>query len=512
MAKDKEIKSEKEMNNRIKNEDKTMSVINDLLVSTTKEEFEKLGYEEVEGYAGVYATGKKYGSGAKEDRFSIKIEGQHESFYVKKIQLGTKRMQSDINVDFKENQVEIEYKVTEAGFFRGVDEEKIPFSFSKNILIKNEDVKKDNKELKDFFKYAAKKEIGYLTSTKLGVDDMLTKSTTSTVNENTMEKLTIKSLFEEGKDKEDTKQNIDKVKDANTLAAKDVHPKSSKMEKGKHLFFDDEKDSKKDKKTVEERDEELKEITTAGPAGAGAGRYDTPFAFKATAYSKGKKYKRPKVDKNYNIVPETKGNSDGFWQVVKVDPNYHPLGMPFVKPGSKEEVDATLKGDKNKLKRMGLKEGEEKNETTTPEVKLNLDLTKKKIFSEAENKALGINKRYLVTEKTTEEYLQDRWKKLTAFKLNESVKEAEENSAIFDELPKNLDNSLTKLVTESFLGQDNSTRQKDVVKDEDTIEIEKPGSLFNVSYLFYKKDYLNESAKFILDLNSRVFVPNPNVK
>ena len=41
---------------------------------------------------------------------------------------------------------------------------------------------------------------------------------------------------------------------------------------------------------------------------------------------------------------------------------------------------------------------------------------------------------------------------------------------------------------------------------------QKPGSLFELEYKFYKKDFLNENKKYILDLNSKVFVPNPNIK
>ena len=45
---------------------------------------------------------------------------------------------------------------------------------------------------------------------------------------------------------------------------------------------------------------------------------------------------------------------------------------------------------------------------------------------------------------------------------------------------------------------------------EDVVFVEKPNSSFNTQYKFYKKDFLNENKKYILDLNSMTFVVNPN--
>ena len=183
--------------------------------------------------------------------------------------------------------------------------------------------------------------------------------------------------------------------------------------------------------------------------------------------------------------------------------------------------------DKDKMRRIGLKE----------ETNRKVDLTQKKIFSEEENKLKGINKRYLITEKTSDEYLKERWAKLSLFKLNESIAEAEESTSLFKEMEDERNNpvldvtaadirkkederyksdrDLTDMDTIKMsenLFEDNHPRMKDTTLNEETIEVEKPGSLFGISYNFYKKDFLNESSKYILDLNSRVFVPNPNAK
>lgn len=48
--------------------------------------------------------------------------------------------------------------------------------------------------------------------------------------------------------------------------------------------------------------------------------------------------------------------------------------------------------------------------------------------------------------------------------------------------------------------------------NEEVVQVEKPGSMFGIEYKFYKKDFMNEGKRFILDLNSMVFVKNPNSK
>ena len=64
--------------------------------------------------------------------------------------------------------------------------------------------------MKELFEEAAKKEVGYLTNTKLGVGDKIDKGTTSIVNENTkpMAKLTLKSIFSIDEDLFKTLNNV----------------------------------------------------------------------------------------------------------------------------------------------------------------------------------------------------------------------------------------------------------------------------------------------------------------
>jgi len=148
------------------------------------------------------------------------------------------------------------------------------------------------------------------------------------------------------------------------------------------------------------------------------------------------------------------------------------------------------------MERMGLKEGESKTSR----------LVKRKFISESENKSKGINKRYIVTEKTNREYESERWNKLSNFKKSETIKEAEEMSSAFDDINDYNDFYLekTEIIKESVTPGSTDS--------EKTIEVEKPGSVFGITQKFYEKDFLNENKQFILDLNSMVFVSNPNSK
>ena len=557
----------------------------ELLKSTTEDAFSKMGYEEVEKKAGFYGTGKSYGAGTEQNKFGVRVVGKTKSSLEKQIMLGTKRIQSDINFEYNGKMVNVEYKTTEAGFFRGVDANSIPYTFLKTITVDGTKKTELQKAMKELFAEAAKKEVGYLSSTRLGVDDKLDKSTTSIVNENkqSMKKLTIKSIFSSEEnifgivnESKKEKEHIQQVKDKNTTPLAGVSPYDNgkqKAEKGKFLLFDkDEKElneravnsemgkdeylkfvkdemNKKfgtsnfkeltpvekkelfnhiDKVVVSKKEKETADlnedggagagVTASGPTGAGAGAYLTPLAFKKTvketAYGKQKNNKRPTVTQGYKVVPNSEGyNSDNFWQTVPQSElnnlkHNHIIGAPGmkgVKVNSPEELEFTSRG----LKKNGIK----KESIEAPRAKL--DLTKKKIFSEAENKEKGINKRYLVTEKTSEEYLKDRWKKLTNFKIFESINENEELNDSISETVYPEKSIVAKPYKETINEEHSIETEQTAVKNitsEETVVVQKPGSMFGLEYMFYKKDFLNEDKKYILDLNSKVFVPNPNIK
>lgn len=594
-----EEKSDKDFSNLEAETHKVFEMIKELLKSTTEKEIEKLGFTKNNKIAGVYGDGTTYGTGVEENEYNVIVTSRPRKFnssknmshgygngtFEKQILIGAKRVESQLDFEIKGKVLHVQYRSPEAGFFRGVEDDGSTFMVRKTITVPLKDAKK---ALKEDLEDAARKEVGYLTHTKLGVEDRLDASTTSIVENLDMKKLTLKSLFKDELDfdtKEvnegyetlsDEEQNINAVKKLNKVEL----PNS---DSDKFLLFDDEeqceelirelnleedeefKEKLKKDYAVEDGDvskltpaelkdlfsslnkeaEHLEEISMSGPAGAGAGGYLTklvglarrkfakghspsevgaPYnipandpiyqegdglnenkkafkkSFQKTAYAKGQK-SRPKVDKDYNVIPETKNTnaSKPYTQVVKIDPNTHPLGMPFVKPNSKEEWERTsgVGRDHDKMERMGLKE-DDSNKTSR--------LIKRKFISESENKSKGINKRYIVTEKTNQEYESDRWNKLSNFKKFETIKEAEEMSSILESIEEYNDFYQEKpnVIKESV-----APNSKDTEK---TIEVEKPGSVFGITQKFYEKDFLNENKQFILDLNSMVFVSNPNSK
>ena len=172
--------------------------------------------------------------------------------------------------------------------------------------------------------------------------------------------------------------------------------------------------------------------------------------------------------------------------------------MPFVKPNSKEELKNTVNGDSNKLKRMGI------NESETQKIER---LSKRKFLTLNENEESGVNKRYIVTEKTSSEYEQERWKKLSLFDKFETIKEAEEMNDVLDNIDE-YNSFFTKTSEKELVSESYENNKSEEI--EKTIEVEKPGSVFGITQKFYEKDFLNENKNYILDLNSMVFVKNPN--
>jgi len=590
-----EEKSNKDFSNLEAETHKVFEMIKDLLQSTTEKEIEKLGFTKNNKIAGIYGDGTTYGKGVEEDEYNVIVTSRPRKFnssknmshgygngtFEKQILIGAKRVESQLDFEIKGKVLHVQYRSPEAGFFRGVEDDGSTFMVRKTITVPLKDAKK---ALKEDLEDAARKEVGYLTHTKLGVEDRLDASTTSIVENLDMKNLTLKSLFEDElnfdnkinesfEEMPDDEQNINAVKKLNQKEL----PNGDRF-----LLFDDEEQCEalikelnlsEDEEFVKKLEDEhgvkngdvsqltpaekkefftslkneadnLEEISMSGPGAAGAGGYLTrmlgfakrkfakghspsevgaPYnvpvndpiyqeadalseskkafkkSFQKTAYAKGQK-SRPKVDKNYNVIPETKNTnaSKPYTQVVKIDPNTHPLGMPFVKPNSKEEWERTsgVGRDHDKMERMGLKEGESKTSR----------LVKRKFISESENKSKGINKRYIVTEKTNREYESERWNKLSNFKKSETIKEAEEMSSAFDDINDYNDFYLekTEIIKESVTPKSTDS--------EKTIEVEKPGSVFGITQKFYEKDFLNENKQFILDLNSMVFVSNPNSK
>jgi len=578
-------------NSEVKRSDEFQSILNikttvidlikELLISTTGDEFSKLGYEKVEKYASVDGNEKHLGHGVEENKYCTRLAGKTKTNIEKQIFFGTKRVEAEINIIFKGTVLNLEYKTPESGYFRGVDKVGKTFMINEKQSFKTDNLKTLKKELTELFKQLAKKEVGYLIDTKLGVEDKMEKSTTSTVEENykltnNMKKLTLKEFFsvdEPNVQPENINEiksakvepHIEKIKTKNTIPLKDISPKSKKVDKNKFLLFDKEdkeleeiyeekfiKDSSMGKEEYieffknemkkmfgttslgsltpvekkeffnhidkiyaskkEMEDANLNELTASGPMSSGAGAYLTPVAFKKegmlkdvknTLYYKNRQ-KRPRVTKDWNVVPEAKNSSFPYGGEYSTT---HVKGHPGVKPGSKAEEKLSMKG-LNKSKKLN--ENIELDTTIITSYK-KPDLTQRKFFSEQENKDKGINKRYLITEKTTDEYLKERWEKLSNFKLYESITETEELITEFINIEPTLEEEIIDIIEESNNVNNISEINNSEILEEETVEVEKPGNMFGTTYKFYKKDFLNESQRYILDLNTFNFVENPNV-
>ncbi len=586
MANDKELSSNEEVQrgkdfqDQIELKEKILDTLKELLVTSTEKVFKKLGVDKNDSHAGEYGDGTTYGAGAKENTFSVKIAGKTKSHFTKEIIYGAKTVVSVVNIVFKDKIATIDYRSPESGYFRGIDAGGKPYMVNEKINITTTDFKEFKSLVEDFLDKIAERELGYLHSTKLGVEDKTEKSTTSVVesikHEYNMKKLTIKDLFSEG---EDTEKTNDKAKKANTVDLDKTTPPVD-ADKDKKMFFDEDKEEEtKEEKSVQ------KEITASG-GGAGAGAFNPKNAWKKTNYGKAKiaKENKPTITKDWQVVPKGKSNSveleatdkkstekdnlvpekvenksngvvepstdknfdlgtgnqewkntnqtkapssgkDDFWQEVKLEP-----GTGYIPVGMKQNFIAGMHGASNAdLKKRGYAEGVESsgellNENVKPVITNTKkpDLTSKKFFSESDNKSSGVNKRYLITEKTTQEYEQERWKKLTQFKTYESIKEAEEMNEFFEQIqnekqdiaPVYSKKSLTENVSHDDLFNDTNIQPSTLSEAEakETVTVEKPGSKFGLEYVFLKKDFINESMRYILDLNSRVYVPNPNFK
>lgn len=236
-----EVKRNKEFQERVDLKEKVIAFLKETLVSATDSVFKKAGYKKNEKEAGEYGDGSKYGAGAVENQYIVTIAGKTKSVLTKKIVMDGKSIASDIEIVFKDNVVNITYKATEQGFFRGVDAAGKTYAISEKLSIDTSNMESFKKELKKKFESFSEKELGYLTSTKLGVADKSDKSTSSVVenfNETKMKKLTIKELYEMDFDSESgIEPNSDKIKSLNTLDLKNTTPP---IDSEKQLFFDDE--------------------------------------------------------------------------------------------------------------------------------------------------------------------------------------------------------------------------------------------------------------------------------
>ena len=538
--------------NKVKFKTDVFDAIKEIALDTTEKAFEDKGYKKKEGRAGEYGDESSYGVGAANKMFNIRLSSRpNTNTYIEKIiYFGGKKAISIISIgwDAKNETIEVSYKTSEFAAFRGYGKESGAelINERENFVIKS--VSAFKTKLKDIFKKYAEKEVAYITSTKIGIEDKTEKSIDSMVEskinkelKNMANNFSIKSLMtssneelsnsidkyisesKKESDKEDkTRMNSPEVIAANSpnkLLFDDVEDikdenfktvAKNKLKKFGVIAINELKPSEKKTYFEElEKELEIQEMTgggAGGPGGAVGGAYLTPSAFKKggdlnleadeatkeklakTSYAQGQK-QRPSVSKSMK-------EGDTFWTTVELNPGsgYVPKGMErnFVM-GQHGEKD-TYTGKMN--------ESIER----TPEV-LKESLIKRKFTTMNENTEKGINKRYIVTEQRTKAQEESRWNRLAMFESNETIRKAERVTDDADYIapaPK-------EIIKESNLLQRNSDAEAGgVVDGRNVIIVAKPGSLSNAMFKVYKDDYLNEGKAYILDLNSGNLVSNPN--
>lgn len=500
--------------------------IEEQLIKSTEEAFKSEGIKTREpkdakveqGWnRGVYGDGSTYGTGVSKGQDTItinRVKGPKSTngFFEKNLSYGGKKMVSEIHIDIdcESKTMDFIYQTTEQAAFRGYQDKKNgPYMINDKQTFKIDNLTTFKKELKKILDKFAIKEAAYFFSTKLGIEDRTEKSINSMVEiNNNMKKLNltdiINSNFDETIDKimESTKNKVDQnhpeIKDANT--------------KGKLLF--DDKD---------EEGEETVEEVTASAGGAGAGAYLTPSAFgKGGDFDKEMKENiHEKLQEKFESTPYAnrdkkralkRENTNG-WTTVELDSDgyapkgmdkNHALGLHGVEVNSAEE-DRLSKGSPKG--RAAMKGKAALGEGFNP--------SKKKFVSLTENEEKGINKRYIITHKNSPEEESNRWKALSNFDKNSTIRLAESCGCPIE------DGKTEKIVSreqgeeenmKEFMQRNSNVDHGDEIEGKEIIVVGKPSSLSGAEFKVFKNEYLNENKAFILDLNSGNLVNNPNYK
>lgn len=456
---------------------------------------------------GVYGDGSTYGTGVAKGQDSItvgRVKGPKATngFFEKNLSFGGKRMVAEIHVDIdvESETMDFTYQTTEQAAFRGYQDEKNgPYMINNKQTFKIDNLSEFKKNLTKVLDKFADKEAAYFISTKLGIEDRTEKSINSMVESN-MKKLSltdiIKGNFDDTLDKimESTKkidQNHPEVKDANSTG---------------NLLFDDK----------EEDEDTVDEISASGGSAAGAA-FATNKAFK-----KGGDFDEEmqeniheKLQERFEETPYSKRdkkralkreNTQG-WTTVELDSDgYAPLGMDKNHPMGLHGVDV------NSAEEDRLSKGSPKGRGAMNE---GFDPSKKKFVSLTENEEKGINKRYIITHQKSSEEESNRWKALSNFDKNSTIRIAEACGCDID------DGTSKKMVSREegeednmreFMKRNSDVDHGDTVDGKAVVVVAKPGSLSGAEFKVFEDDYLNENKAFILDMNSGNLVNNPNYK
>ena len=521
-------------------------LIKKVVIETTEKAFRSVGKEkasksdkDTNHNNGEYATGKRYGNGTENNEFNVTVSypkgAKAPSNFQKVTTWSGKQLISTIKVQIIDTDITVEYENTEAASFingKGLNGEKT----FKDIIKKSE----FEKELKKYFQEIADAEVSYILGTKIGNDDKIEKDMNdSIVKENRTTKLSLKDLMN------GSFADVDKT--VGILVKEAANKKDDKKEDDL-LLGDEEKKTK----TIKERDAELKEMTVSGPAGAGAGAFDTKLqgnpevidkkkgneaigqpgevvadgdnvlrrsfqssglseAVKRTPYGEAQKpkaYIKKTIDEN--SYPNKVELEPGSGYVPKgMSSNTMVGGDPEVEINSQEELDIATYGTHGKS-------GKKPAARPNLEEDAKADLTKRKFVLNEENEKAGVNKRYIITEKISQKDQNNRWSKLCSFEKNETIEEA---TVIAVELDgENIGKTVSREQGEEMnlkeFEQNNMDSSPACGCDDDSefemVDKNAPQGQIKSSAVYkIEKSDLNENRAYVIDHFTKKLIQNP---
>lgn len=213
-----------EFRNNLKLKGEVYSLVKQAMESSSEQAFSDLGFSKADKPAGVYANDTAWGMGTAVNYYNIKVGGKTQTTLEKHVSFGGKRMFVDVQLAFQTNSktMTMIYKTTEASAFRGYGDSVGPMMINKKLHFDLKDMDKFKKELTEKMKEFAEKEAAYMSSTKLGVEDPVERSTASIV-----ESISIHDVFHSSDDDFLSKLNSNEntiMNKAFSLIGEDVHP------------------------------------------------------------------------------------------------------------------------------------------------------------------------------------------------------------------------------------------------------------------------------------------------
>lgn len=500
--------------------------LKDTMEEASEKAFKALGIECTEKHAGEYGDGMTYGMGSGEGgKCNIKVGSKTNSYLEKQISYGGKRMfvEASFQIDGRNDMLHMIYTTTEKAVFQGHQEMKGGFFVNEDIHMSLADMTKFKKEMKKILEDAAEKEAQYLVNSKIGVDDRIATDVTQSV---------VESIVNSNED--DFLATMDKMFESAGIADEEKQKEDDLILS--KLREEEETEAEVNEIDEVEGEESVDEITASG-GGAGAGAYltpafgskiqkrkisraDAPFdtpvnesqdfdeRFKNTPY-----YQRMMNDElrgqgNVRLVQEKDEKGDSFWTVVdtsNLNRNHimGTMGMDGVEVNSKEEEELS--------KGHGQKHGGGKKKKMNESVEKPLITETEKRDNEYANEYMQIDesvrKRYKPQRQKTQEEINSRWKRLTEFGKNETIKAFENKADEFQSPapkpePKPLNESQMKELSRNTNLADGS-----IVDGRKIVAVT---GKRNRTYLMFEDDYQNTEKAFCFDFTTGMLVGNPN--